>query len=307
MESQNQCIADERELHRELSIQLVYSLPLPEEPKSDSEEDLGRNWSQEDIQHLGLKASKHFQHMVRRSQRLKDRAEAGIDPLITRSVEDPVKGATNLEVGLVSSQYNESKVINSAHGSLAAESSSSQRNPTTNPEPPTIMFSIDRQPLAEVRTDFVLPAIVVSLERSWIDSVNGQMTFDDGSLWGQASLVCAGGRVAMAQSRADILTGDSMVAPLLRNTSQMSNKECWSLTFTGLVIHEPGYFRIHIALIGTSQDEGGGHGSFAVDAPTEQLSVDTSLFRVHAFAPALEDTSEHLPLCCLVTNLNDIN
>lgn len=299
MESQHLCIADERELHRELSIQLVYSLPLPEDPKSDSE-DLGRNLSREDLQHLELKASKHFRHMVRRSQRLENRAEAGTDPLTTRSVEHPVKDASNLDVGLDSSQHNELKVLNPAHGSFAAESSFSQRNPMTTPEPPTIMFSVDRQPPAEVRTGYVLPAILVSFERSRIDSVDGETTFDDGSLWGQASLVCAGGRVAMAQSRADILTGDSLVASLLRNTSQMSNKECWSLSFTGLVIHEPGYFRIHIALIGTSQNEGGGHGSFVVDAPTEQLSVDTSLFRVHAFAPAFEDTSEHLPLCCLV-------
>ncbi|KAL2047388.1 hypothetical protein N7G274_001409 [Stereocaulon virgatum] len=300
MESQKQCIADERELHRERSIQLVYSLPLPAEPKSDSEEGFGRNWSREDLQQLELTASKHFRHMVRRSQRLGNRAEAGRDPLTSRSVEDPVKDASNLDVGLGSSQHNGLKALIPAHGSFAAELSYAQRDPMANPETPTIMFSVDKQAPAEVRTGYVLPAIVVSLERSRSNSVDGELTFDDGSLWGQASLVCAGGRVAMAQSRADILTGDSLVAPLLRDTSQMSNKECWTLIFNGLVIHEPGYFRIHIALIGTSQDEGGGHGSFAVNPPTEQLSVDTSLFRVHGFAPALEDTSEQLPLCCLV-------
>lgn len=96
----------------------------------------------------------------------------------------------------------------------------------------------------------------------------------------------------MAQFRVDILTGGSLVAPLVRSPLRQGENNIWFLRFRGLVIREPGYFKIRIALIGTSENDGQSHGSAVVDAPTEQLSVDTSLLRVHAFAATWRGTSK---------------
>ena len=300
MDTQEYCDTKERELPCESSIQLVYSLPLPEGPKSDPEEDFDRIWSPEALRNLELMHSKDFRQMDRRSRRLERRTEADLDPLTTPSLEDPEKDASSPDMSLYSSQHCGSSVLNPAQGLLGEESSSSPGNLLANLQIPTITFSVDRQPPAEVRTGYTLPAIVVNLKRSQAQTDDSGMKLDDSSLWGQASLVCAEGRVAMAQSRANILTGGSLVAPLFRSPFHMGDDNRWSLIFTGLVICEPGYFKIHIALIGASQNEGQGHGSPVVDAPTEQLSVDTSLFRVHAFAPALRNTGKHLLLWYLI-------
>ena len=118
------------------------------------------------------------------------------------------------------------------------------------------------------------------------------MTLDVNNLWGQASLLSADGRIAMAQFRVDILNGGSLVAPLLRGPLRQGEDNLWFLRFGGLVICEPGFFKIRIALIGTSENDGQSHGSVIVDAPTEQLSVDTKLIRVHAFAAAWRGTGK---------------
>lgn len=122
-------------------------------------------------------------------------------------------------MSLDSSQHCGSGILDPAQGVLGEESSSSPGNLLANLQIPTITFSVDRQPPVEVRTGYTLPAIVVNLKRSQVQTNNRRMTLDDSSLWGHASLVCADGRVAMAQFRANILTSGSLVAPLFRSPS----------------------------------------------------------------------------------------
>lgn len=166
-----------------------------------------------------LKRSKNFRQMIRRSRRLERRAEADLDPLATPSLEVPEKDASSPDMSLDSSQHCGSGILDPAQRVLGQESSSSPGNLLANLQIPTITFSVDRQPPAEVRTGYTLPAIVVNLKRSQVQTNNSRMTLDDSSLWGQASLVCADGRVAMAQFRANILTSGSLVAPLFRSPS----------------------------------------------------------------------------------------
>ena len=196
-----------------------------------------------------------------------------------------------LAVGLDPSDDAESRTLDPIQGIHAGESSNSPAVVESNSPYPVLSFSVDRQPPAEIRTNLPLPPITVSLKRSVIESGNG-MTLDVNNLWGQASLVSADGRIAMAQFRVDILTGGSLVAPLLRSPLRQGEDNLWFLKFRGLVIREPGLFKIRIALIGTSETGGQSHGSVVVDAPTEQLSVDTRLLRVHAFAAARRGTSK---------------
>lgn len=138
-----------------------------------------------------------------------------------------------------------------------------------------LSFGVDRDLPSEIPTNDLLPPVVATLRG--LDSGDGETHLDSGSFWGQASLVSADGRLAMARVVPDVLSG-SVVAPLLRNDSD------WFLAFDTLVIRQPGYFKIYIALMQTSQREGGGNGEPIIEAPRELLSTVTSLVYVHAFA-----------------------
>lgn len=194
-------------------------------------------------------------------------------------------------VGLSPSEDAEHRTLDPIHGVHVGESSNPPAVVESNSHYPVLSFSVDRQPPAEIRTNRPLPPITVSLKRFVIKPGDG-MTLDVNNLWGQASLVSADGRIAMAQFRVDILNGGSLVAPLLRGPLRQGEDNLWFLGFRGLVICEPGFFKIRIALIGTSENDGQSHGSVVVDAPTEQLSVDTKLIRVHAFAAAWRGTGK---------------
>ena len=218
--------------------------------------------------------------MVRRRRGRGEGAEAIPGPIPSPSLEGCDKTPA---VGLRPSEDTESRTQDPIQGIHAGESSNSPAVVETNSHHPVLSFSVDRQPPAEVRTNRPLPPIMVSLKRLVIESGDG-MKLDVDNLWGQASLVSADGRIAMAQFRVDILTGGSLVAPLLRSPLRQGEDNLWFLRFRGLVISEPGFFKIRIALIGTSENDGQNQGSVVVNAPTEQLSVDTRLIRVHAFA-----------------------
>ena len=194
-------------------------------------------------------------------------------------------------VGLNPSEDAESRTLDPTQDMHAGESSNSPAVAESNLHYPVLSFSVDRQPPAEIRTNLPLPPITVSL-KTFVTESGDDMISDVNNLWGQASLVSADGRIAMAQFRADILTGGSLVAPLLRSPLRQGEDNLWFLRFGGLVIREPGFFKIRITLIGTSEDDGQNHGSVVVNAPTEQLSVDTRLLRVHAFAAARRGTSK---------------
>lgn len=148
----------------------------------------------------------------------------------------------------------------------------------------TISFSVDEQPPSEVRTNDPLPSIIVSLKGLNIQIEGEESELDTGSIWAQASLVSADGRAAVAQVVPNILTGGT-VAALFQNPSYAGDGDHWSVLFDNLVIRQPGYFRIYVALMDTTQREARGNGEPTIDAPRKLLSAATGLIHVHAFAP----------------------
>ena len=300
MDTRGCCDNNELGFSCDCPLKFVYSLPLPEK-KSALEEDFKSFYTPEELRHLELKHSKDLQQMVRRSQRLQNRRVVDTDPAATPSPEDLENATSSHDMSLDPSQHSDSRVLDPAAGMFAGDSSTSQATLVPNLDIPIITFGVDKQPPAEVRTSSPLPAIIVSLKRIRVRSDGSRLALENNNLWGQASLVSADGRVAMAPSRADILTGSSLVAPMVLHPLYTGDEDRWTLTFMDLLIMEPGHFKIHIALIGTLQDEDQGHGSPVVNAPAELLSVDTSAFRVHAFAPAVGNTGKQLELpCCII-------
>lgn len=155
------------------------------------------------------------------------------------------------------------------------EQSSCQINTLATPSARILSFCVDSSLPSEIRTNEPLPPVVAVLKG--LDSGDGETPLDSGILWGQASLVSADGRLAMARVVPDILSG-SVVAPLLRDNCN------WFLEFDTLVIRQPGSFKIYISLMQTSHRDGGGNGESIIEAPRELLSTVTSLIHVHAFA-----------------------
>ena len=287
MATREYCNAREWKFCSEDSVKLVYSLPLPEVEVRLEEHPLG-TWKPEEAHYPGGKHSRNLSQMVRRRRGRGERAEANPSPIPSPLLEGRDKTPA---VGLSPSEDAESRTLDPIEGIHAGESSTSPAIVEFNSHYPVVSFTVDRQPPPEIRTNQPLPPITVSLKSLNVESGDG-MTLDVNNLWGQASLVSADGRIAMAQFRADILTGGSLVAPLLRSPLRQGEDSLWFLRFRGLVICEPGFFKIRIALIGTSENDGQSHGSPAVDAPTEQLSTDTRLIRVHAFAAIWRGTGK---------------
>ena len=243
---------------------------------------------EDSVNYPGVKHSRNLGQMVRRRRGRGEGAEPNAGPVPSPSLEGRDKTPI---VGLYPSEDTESRTLDPIQGIRARESSTAPAVFESNSHYPVLSFSVDKQPPAEIRTNRPLPPITVSLKRLVIES-DDESTLDVNNLWGQASLVSADGRIAMAQFRVDILTGGSLVAPLLRSHLRQGKDNLWVLRFRGLVICEPGFFKIRIALIGTSENDGQSHGSVVVDAPIEQLSVDTRLIRVHAFAAAWRGTGK---------------
>ena len=171
----------------------------------------------------------------------------------------------------------------------AEEVSSTQSVRQEGTQTRTISISIDQQPPLEVRPGNRLPPIVVNIRRlrhqrgeSWMG--------EEGSLWAQVSLMSADGRMAMALFAPDILAAEDMVTPLFRELSATQTEEKWSLTFRDLRIRHSGYFKIHIAVLRSSQSEERGDDDPALEPPRELMGIDTQVIRVHAFAPASATT-----------------
>ena len=155
----------------------------------------------------------------------------------------------------------------------------------------TISISVDQQPPHEIRPSHRLPPIVVNIRRLRHQS-RGAWMGEEGSLWAQVSLMSADGQMAMALFAPDILAAEDMVTPLFRESSVAPTEENWSLEFGDLRIRRPGNFKIHIAVLRSSQSEERGDEDPAVEPPRELMGVDTQVIRVHAFAPSLARTGE---------------
>ena len=278
--------AKEWKISCEDSVRLVDLLPLPEVEVGLEEPPLG-TWVPEEAPYPGVKHSKELSQMVRGRRRRGGRAVANPGPVPSPSLESRDKTPA---VGPSSPEEYESRTLDPIQDIHAGESSTSPAVVKSNSHYPVVSFSVDRQPPAEIRTNRPLPPITISLRILDVE-LGDSMTLDVNNLWGQASLVSADGQIAMAQFRVDILTGASLVAPLKRSSLRQGEDNRWFLKFRGLVICEPGYFKIRIALIGTSENDGQSHGSL-VDAPTEQLSVNSRLIRVHAFTAMWRGTGQ---------------
>lgn len=155
----------------------------------------------------------------------------------------------------------------------------------------TISISIDQQPPHELRPGNRLPPIVVNIRRLRQQSREDWMG-EEGSLWAQVSLMSADGQMAMALFAPDVLAAEDMVTPLFREVSITPTEEKWLLEFRDLRIRHPGNFKIHIAVLRSSQSEEQGDEDPAVEPPRELMGVDTQVIRVHAFAPSLARTGE---------------
>ena len=280
------CNATEWNLSCEDSVRLVDLLPLPEVEVGLEEPPLG-TWAPEEAPYPEVKHSRDLSHMVGRRRRRGRRAVANPGTVPSPSLEDRDKTPA---VGPSPSEETDARTLDPTQSIHAGESSTSSVAVESSSHYPVVSFSVDRQPPAEIQTNRPLPPIMISLRILDIELGDG-MTLDVNNLWGQASLVSADGRIVMAQFRVDILTGGSLVAPLKRSPLRQGEDNRWFLKFRGLVICEPGYFKIRIALIGTSENDGQSHGSL-VSAPTEQLSINTRLFKVHAFTAMWRGTGE---------------
>ena len=171
------------------------------------------------------------------------------------------------------------------------EASPAQSRIIESPQTRTISISIDQQPPLEIRPGNRLPPIVVEISRLRHHSRESWMG-EEGSLWAQVSLMSADGQMAMALFAPDILAAEDMVTPLFRDLSVTPTEEKWSLEFRDLRIRHSGNFKIHIAVLRSSQSEERGDEDPAVEPPRELMGVDTQVIRVHAFAPSSAKTDE---------------
>ena len=171
------------------------------------------------------------------------------------------------------------------HRTTAAEVSSAQRSVRESTQTRTISINIDQQPPLEVRPAHILPPIVVKIKRLRHERGESWMG-EEGSLWAQVSLMSADGQIAMALFAPDILAAEDIVTPLFRESSPGGTEEKWSSTFRNLSISHSGYFKIHIAVLRSSQSEERGDDDPAVEAPRELMGIDTQVIRVHSFAPS---------------------
>lgn len=187
-------------------------------------------------------------------------------------------GPSNLEGGI--DRY----TLRTRH-MTAGEASSTQNLVRESTQIRTISISIEQQPPLEVRPGNRLSPVVVNIRRlrhqrgeSWMG--------EEGNLWAQVSLMSADGQMAMALFAPDILAAEDMVTPLFRDLSATRTEEKWSLAFKDLQIRHSGYFKIHIAVLRSSQSEERGDDDPAIEPPRELMGVDTQVIRVHAFAPS---------------------
>lgn len=180
------------------------------------------------------------------------------------------------------------------HCMTGEEASSTQNLGRESLQTRSISISIDQQPPCQVRPGSRLPPIVANMRR--LRDQRGQSRMgEEGSLWAQVSLMSADGQMAMALFAPDILAAKEMVTPLSRELSATQTEENWSLAFKDLRIRHSGYFKIHIAVLRSSQSEERGDDDPAIDPPRELMGIDTQVIRVHAFAPNSATRCERCP------------
>lgn len=173
----------------------------------------------------------------------------------------------------------------------AGEASSARSHVQSSTQTRTISISIHQQPPLEVRPGDRLPPIVVNIRRLGHQQGESLMG-EEGSMWAQVSLMSADGQLAMALFAPDILAAKDMITPIIQESSAAPTEEKWSLSFRDLRIRHSGYFKIHIAVLRSSQREERDDEDPAIEPPRELMGVDTQVIRVHAFASSSARTGE---------------
>ena len=229
---------------------------------------------------LESKSIKSVQQMVDRDDELED---ANPGSSIASPAEERSKPLSI--IGQCHSEGGTNKYTLCTHRITAEEPSITQNLVRESTQSGTISMSIDQQPPLQVRPGSRLPPIVVNIRR--LRHQRGESCMgEEGSLWAQVSLMSADGQMAMALFAPDILAAEEMVTPLFRELSADSAEEKWSLAFKDLRIRHSGYFKVHIAVLRSSQSEEQGDEDPAVEPPRELMGIDTQIIRVHAFAPS---------------------
>ena len=214
-----------------------------------------------------------------------------VDPGSSPASLAEYRGKRPSTVGLHHSEGSINRYTLRTHRMTAGEASPTQSFTQESTQTRTISISIDQQPPLEIRPGNCLPPIVVNIRRLKHQGGESWMG-EEGSLWAQVSLMSADGQMAMALFAPDILAAEYMVTPLFRELSATGTEERWSLAFRDLRIRHSGNFKIHIAVLRSSQSEERGDEDPAVEPPRELMGVDTQVIRVHAFAPSLARKGE---------------
>ena len=219
-----------------------------------------------------------LQHMIDRDE---ENEEANLEPSTASLAGD--RGKPHSIIGRSHSEGGISRYTLRTHPMTTGAASSTPNPVRESTQGSTISISIVQQPPLEVRPGSRLPPIVVNIKRLRHQQCESWMG-EEGSLWAQVSLMSADGQMAMALFAPDILAAEDMVTPLFREISATRAEEKWSLAFRDLKIRHSGYFKVHIAVLRSSQSEEQGDEDPAVEPPRELMGVDTQIIRVHAFA-----------------------
>ena len=212
-----------------------------------------------------------------------------LTPQETHSVENHKPGAALCHMRRNPPRASRARLLESRSDNDPAESSSNQPRSTGFSRGRTISFRVVEQPTSEIPTRTKLPPVVVELKGTGVQSDPHDMLLGYSSLWGIISLVSADTKAHMAQFHGEILTAESTTSPLISVTGPNGDLY-WYLKFQNLQIHQPGYFKLQINLIGTSH--GGRHQETpAVGTPSLLMSTHTRLLHAHAFAPRIQWTS----------------
>ena len=226
------------------------------------------------------------QQMVDRDH---ERGGASPGPSTVSLVGD--RGKRPAIVGPSHSEGGTTKYTLRTHRKTAGEASSAQSHIQNSTQTRTISISIHQQPPLEVRPGDRLPPIVVNIRRLGHQQGESLMG-EEGSMWAQVSLMSADGQLAMALFAPDILAAEDMITPIFQEPSATPTEEKWSLSFRDLRIRHSGYFKIHIAVLRSSQREERDDEDPAIEPPRELMGVDTQVIRVHAFASSSARTGE---------------
>ena len=182
------------------------------------------------------------------------------------------------------SHANEQRQVEPGESSHQASRSASQSTST----PIQFAIAFVRQPPAEIRTGYILPAFIVSL-RVVDANLQGQPSPIEpgGSINAVATIVTADGQDPVT-SQGNLIIMHPMTATAPERHFNVSSDTEWTFEFVasnnGISIQSSGHFRIKIVLINTPTVTRS-DGVAEVDSPIQLMSITSHVIHVHPFAP----------------------